>query len=137
MAGIRVGYLVANKKIIDDIKSIKPIYEINGINVKIIDFFLKNLNIMKKYVLEVNKSRKEMKKKLKKYNVEIFGDKSNTVMLKFLNITNAKPIYEKLLKSKFLTKPVKVDGNDNYLRVTLGSRLITSKFIQRLVTIIK
>ena len=35
---------------------------------------------MKKYVLEVNKSRKEMKKKLKKYNVEIFGDKSNTVV---------------------------------------------------------
>ncbi len=137
LAGIRVGYLVSNKKIINDIKSIKPIYEINGINVKIIDFFLKNLNIMKKYVSEVNKSRKIIKKKLKKHNVKIFGNKSNTVMLKFLEIKDAKPLYEKLLKNKFLTKPVKVDNNDNYLRVTLGSTAITSKFTNKLISLIK
>jgi histidinol-phosphate aminotransferase len=137
LAGIRAGYLVSNKKIIDDIKSIKPIYEINGINVKIIDYFLKNLDIMKRYVSEVSKSRKIIKEKLKKFNVETFGDKSNTVMLKFLKINDARPIHKKLLKSKFLTKPVMVDSNNNYLRVTLGSTKITSKFINTLISIVK
>ena len=58
-------------------------------------------------------------------------------MLKFLKIKDAKPLYEKLLKNKFLTKPVKVDNNDNYLRVTLGSTAITSKFTNKLISLIK
>lgn len=137
LAGIRVGYMVSNKKNIDNIKSLKPIYEINGINYKIIKFFIKNINIMKAYVKEISFSRELLKQKLNRLGVEVYGKYSNTVMLKFNFLTNARPIYEKLLKKKFLTKPVLVDGNSNYLRVTIGSRKITNLFIKELINITK
>ena len=41
LAGLRVGYCISNKKIIDLLKSIKPNYELNNINIKICKFLRK------------------------------------------------------------------------------------------------
>ena len=103
LAGLRVGYSISNKKNIDFMKSIKPIYEINSINIKIILFFIKNLKIMKNYVIEVNRSRKILMKFFKKFNINVFGKYSNTVLIEFPNEHLAekivKTIYQKIHSS--------------------------------------
>ena len=48
LAGLRIGYSIAHNKIIDYMRSIKPVYEINSLNIKILLFFLKKIYIMKK-----------------------------------------------------------------------------------------
>ena len=62
MAGMRVGYTISNKKIIGYMLSIKPIYEINAFNMKLVRLLLKNINVMKNYVKEVSKGRLLLKK---------------------------------------------------------------------------
>ena len=41
VAGMRIGYTISNKKIIGYMLSIKPIYEINALNMKLVRILIK------------------------------------------------------------------------------------------------
>lgn len=132
LAGLRVGYVVSNKDVIDLLKSIKPIYELNNVNLKICEYFLKNLKIMKDYVNEVNKSKKYIYKNLDKKKINIFGKLSNTFLIKFNNENDTKKIFDKLLKKKILVRIMNISGKKNYIRCTLGS-LRTTKILTEVI----
>ena len=83
MAGLRVGYCISNRKIIDLLKSIKPNYELNNINIKICKFLLKNTNIMKSYVREIKKSNMILVSNLKKLGLEVYNSNSNSILVNF------------------------------------------------------
>ena len=128
LAGLRIGYCMSNKKIIDCMQTIKPIYEINSINIKILLFFLKNIKIMKKYVKEVNKSRIYLYKFFKNSTIKVFGEHSNNVLIEFKNEKQARFISKKLYKNKFLITIIKINNKLNFARCTLGSLFVTKKF---------
>ena len=127
LAGLRIGYCISNKKIINYLKIIKPIYEINSINIKVLSYFLKNLYLMKNYVSEVNDSRKYLNKFFKNTRVEIYGKYSNCVLIKYINNKSTKNIYKTLLKNLFLINIIKIKKS-YYLRCTLGGISTTKKF---------
>ena len=131
LAGLRIGYSISNKKIIDSMKIIKPIYEINNINIKICNYFLKNINIMKKYVKDVSISRKYFHKQMKKIKIPSYGSFSNTVLIKFESENAMKKIFKNLYKKKVIVKP-SIFYNKFYLRCTLGS-LKPTKILIRLI----
>jgi len=137
LAGMRIGYTISNKKIIQFMMSIKPIYEINSLNIKLVAFFLKNLMIMKNYVKEVSKARLLFKNFLKKYNIEMIGKYSNTVLFKLRDNTQVKRMVSKLLKKKFIVRPMTIDDDDTFIRCTLGSVKIMKKFNKEFSIIIK
>jgi len=128
LAGLRIGYCMSNKKIIDCMRTIKPIYEINSINIKILLFFIKNTSIMKKYIKEVNKSKIYLHKFLKSLNIEVFGKYSNGVLIKFKNEKQTRLIFKKLYENKFLVKIIKIKNKMNFMRCTLGSLFLTKNF---------
>ena len=61
--------------------SIKPIYEINAFNMKLVRLLIKNINVMKNYVKEVLKED-YYSKFLASKNIEMIGKYSNTVLFK-------------------------------------------------------
>ena len=128
LAGLRIGYCLSNNKVIDCMKTIKPVYEINSINIKILSFFLDNIQIMKKYVQQINKSKKYIYKFFKNSHIEIFGKYSNSVLIKFKNTREASFISQKLYKKKFAVKIIKINNKSNFIRCTLGSVFISKKF---------
>ena len=128
LAGLRIGYCLSNEKIIDCMKTVKPIYEINSINIKILSYFLNNVFIMKRYVKEVNKSKHYLHKFFKNSKIKIFGKYSNSVLIKFKNNNETKFIFKKLYKKKFLVKILKINNKFNFMRCTLGSLFVTKKF---------
>ena len=132
LAGLRVGYCVANKKIINLLKSIKPIYELNNINLRICEYFLKNLNIMRKYVNEVSKSKKFIYQKLKSKKIQVFGKLSNTFLIKFENDQIAKKIFLQLMKKRILVRIMSISDKKNFIRCTLGS-LKTTKILTKVI----
>jgi len=136
LAGLRIGYSVADKKLIGYMKSIKPIYEINSFNIKIINFFLDNIKIMKKNVALINRSRKHLFDELKKMNIRSLGKYSNTVMVELKNDKLAKEIQNKLFNKKFIIRQMQVGKNKNYIRITLGSPKVVKKFMFYLKKII-
>ena len=123
LAGLRVGYTISDEQNINYLKSIKPIYEINSINIKIILFFLKNINVMKKYVQEVNGSRKILVDFFRKLNCKVYGKYSNTVLIEFPNIKLAETVSRKLYKKKFIVRFLKLDQK-GFLRLTLSGKKI-------------
>ena len=137
MAGMRVGYTISNKKIIGYMLSIKPIYEINAFNMKLVRLLIKNINIMKNYVREVEKGRGLLKKFLKSKNIEMIGKYSNTVLFKLENKRKVDKVIKYLFSNKFIVRPMQIDNDDRYIRATLGSSKIMKKFVNKLNTALR
>jgi histidinol-phosphate aminotransferase len=135
LAGLRIGYAVSNSEVINFLKVLKPIYEINNINLKICKFFIENVSIMKKYTKEVSKSRKLFFIEMKKKKLEIYGKYSNTVLLKLKNVHELENTFEHLYKNKILVK--KSNFNKQfYLRCTLGDVNSTKILIRKIKEVI-
>ena len=132
MAGMRVGYTISNKKIIGYMLSIKPIYEINAFNMKLVRLLIKNINVMKNYVKEVSRGRLLLKKFLEKKNIEMIGKYSNTVLFKLQNKKKVDKVIKYLFKNKFIVRPMVIDNDDRYIRATIGGTKIMKKFINKL-----
>jgi len=131
LAGMRIGYTMSNSEIIKYMMSIKPIYEINSVNIKIVQFFIKNLKIMKDYVKDVSKSRNFFRKFLKTYKIEMIGEYSNTVLFKLRSKDHVNKVIKYLYKNKFIIRPMTIDGDDSYIRATLGGLKIMKKFTKK------
>ena len=129
LAGLRAGYLISNKKIMREIYKYKPMYEINSIACKIIEKFLKNFSIERKYISETNAGKKYFQKELKKIKVQYLKTYANFI---HINLKNKKNFIEKKLKSKkILTrKGPGVKGFNNFLRITLGPENQMKKVIK-------
>lgn len=128
LAGLRVGYTISNKENIEKLQTLKPIYEINNLNIIIVDYFLNNLSIMHNYTLEVKKSRKFLENRLKKYgSIKLLGKYSNTVLVKLNTKQQMEKIFKTLKKKGILVKKGSLNSDIFYLRITLGSIKITRK----------
>ena len=132
LAGMRIGYTISNKKIIGLMLSIKPIYEINAFNMKLIRLMLKNIKIMKNYVKEVHKGRMILKIFLNSLNIEMIGKYSNTVLFKLESKNKVDKVIKYLFKNKFIVRPMTIDKDDRFIRTTIGSSKIMKKFIAKL-----
>lgn len=132
LAGARIGYTVANKKLISLLQSIKPIYEVNGVNTRIIEFFLKNINIMLHHVDQISKSRVFFEKFLKSFNIEMIGKYSNTVLFKLDTKYQVNLMIKKLYQKKYIVRPMTIDGDERYIRCTLGHIKTMKHFIKNM-----
>jgi histidinol-phosphate aminotransferase len=54
--GLRFGYCLANKSIIDKLRTIKPLYEMNSISVKYLNYILHNPQVLDDHLIEMGKT---------------------------------------------------------------------------------
>lgn len=132
VAGMRIGYTMSNSKIIGLMLSIKPIYEINAFNMKLVRHLIKNIKVMKQYVKEIHKGRFLLNKFLISKNIKMIGKYSNTVLFKLDNKKKVDEVIKYLFKNKFIVRPMTIDNDDRYIRATLGSSVIMRKFNKKL-----
>ena len=132
MAGMRVGYTISNDKIIGYMMSVKPIYEINAFNIKLVRLLINRLSVMKSYVREVSKGRLMLEKFLKQKNIKMYGKYSNTVLFRLKSKNSVTKVVKYLYDRKFIVRPMKIDNNDSYIRVTIGGNAVMKKFIKSL-----
>lgn len=119
LAGLRVGFLAANKKIIKEIYKYKPMYEINSAATKAVLFFQKNKRIVKQYLKDTQKGKSFFEKKCTEMKIKYLKTFANFIHIKLGK--KKKKIERQLYKSKILTrKGPGVKGLEDYLRVTLG-----------------
>ena len=107
--------------------SIKPIYEINAFNIKLIRLLINNPNEMKNTQIQLKKSSK-LKIYLEKIGINVW-QYSNTVLFRLKNL-QVKKVIKYLYKRKFIIRPMVIDGDNRFLRVTIGSDKIMAKFIK-------
>jgi len=123
LPSIRIGLLIGNKNRINDLYKVKLVHEITGVAAKIGIFFLDNLNIVTKYVSDVNKGKEILYTRLKEIGFIVFESKANFIFFKPpknidpINIINFLEKQKILINGPFIKYPF-----DNHLRITVGDK---------------
>ena len=135
LAGARIGYLVSNRKNVTNLMKVKPYADINILGIKSAEVALDNLEILKKNVLETNKSKEILKKFCKRKNLKFINTETNFAHVKFRNFIECKKNFLFLKSKKFI---VRINGRGlpatikNCLRFSLGPVDKTLKLVSLL-----
>lgn len=127
LAGIRLSYILSNKKNIDLINKVRPPHDVSSLSIKIAKSFF-NSQIEKKYLSEIQKSINFIIKFCKLKNLRISLKGGNFFHI-FFDTDTIKKVSSFLKKKNILVKssfakdygaPYK--GYSNSIRVTIGSK---------------
>ncbi|PIU21370.1 MAG: histidinol-phosphate transaminase [Candidatus Diapherotrites archaeon CG08_land_8_20_14_0_20_34_12] len=121
LAGLRIGYMIANKEIAQQINKAKSPYSVNLIAVKSAFLALGDLGYVKSYAKEINKNKKLLGKFLEKRKVKYYKSSANFILVNFgLSKTFVK---NKLLEKNILVRDVSSNPLlENCLRITIGTK---------------
>ena len=118
LAPHRIGFLIGNKVSLKKYKNFQTPYQLSIFSGKLLDFFMKNTDLIKKYQSEVVNSRDIIENKLRKKGYLINNPRSN-----FINILLSKKekdrVIKKSKKMKFIFKVSKI-SEEFFIRITFG-----------------
>ena len=127
LAGLRLGYLVSNNKILKIINKVRNSKDINSIAQVSAISSLKNIQYIKDYCKEVTIAREYFINELRSLGYEVADSRANFVLVK---VTNSKKFVEHLSSKKVLIR----DRNNlinlkNCVRITIGNFAQMSRVI--------
>lgn len=131
LAGLRIGYIVAHHYLASLLYKFRPMYEVNGISLHFAEEILKHWDEVEAYIIDVQRGRDALKEGLAALKYPYIDTYTNFIHIDFCNRKDK--ILKQLHQDKFLVRgglPIK--GFENYLRITLGSQDVMSKFISSL-----
>lgn len=121
LAGIRAGYCIADKSIIDYLFKIKSPYNLNKMTSDIILSALDNIEKKNYFIEQINQQKELLINQLKKnkYVDKIFPSDANFVLVKF---KNGKYLYDELVKKGIILRDRSGQLNlQNCIRITIGN----------------
>ena len=136
LAGCRVGFLATNNNLAQKLYNLRPMYEINSIGVLAAQEILKNLKVVKKYVNEQIQAKNYFLSKLKKRKIKYLDSYANFIYVDFKN-------KKKFAEKYFLSKNILIKGSlgikryENFLRISLGPKLMMNKVLKIILKINK
>lgn len=120
LAGIRVGYAIANERVIEYLDKVKEPYNINRISSALAVKALKNKNMMEKLRNIALVERKKMEKAYSDLGFEVFPTEANFILVKFKDSSRiAKDIAkeDELIIRDFGNRP----GVEDCVRITVDT----------------
>jgi len=130
LAGLRLGYFIANKKFTDIFMSVLQYpYPLSTITIESGISALEKLNLMQNAVENIKTERKRIIENLRKYDAfDVFDSKANFVL--FDAHGSYKRIYSALAEQGISIRKLGEIGNhDGCLRVSIGTKEMNSKFL--------
>ncbi len=139
MAGARLGFGVANEKIIKDLNAIK--YSTNPYNVNRMSAILGAYSIdderyYEKCIQKVIFARNYAKEELDKLGFELTDSKANFLFAKHPKISG-ETLYEKLKENGVLVRHFNKERIKDYVRITVGTKKQMAILIQKIKEIIQ
>lgn len=128
LAGIRVGYVVASKKIIESIFAVKSPYNVNSLTQTAALKILEHIEEVKERVELIKNERERMYNQLNLVkNIMVYPSKANFLLMKS---SDSGQISEKLKKKNIKIRYFENHGLKNFIRVSIGSREENDKFLE-------
>ncbi len=135
LAGLRVGYMVADSEIIDEVMKVKQPYNLNTFSQLAARVVLKNREFFQEQIKKIVKERGRMAKALGELDgIEVFPSEANFIL--FRPIKPAKQVWEELLAKGISIRIVSGFEVFNCLRVTVGNPRENAAFLTGLKEII-
>ena len=121
LAGLRIGMMIANEKLIAQLSKVKLPYNLNIFSLITLDVIFDNMKTINKHVEMILQEKKLLKKKLSDFKeLTIIPSATNFFLIK---VKNSKWLYEQLLKFGILVRDVSsYPMLDNCLRISVGSK---------------
>ena len=105
LAGIRIGFMMAQANLITKVSEQKQIFNVNKIAVSGAIAALEDIKYYKKLWREFNEEKSKQIKKLEKLGITIVGKESNFLLIDFKTEEKSKYVYEMLLKNNIKIFP--------------------------------
>ncbi len=138
LAGIRLGYLLSNKKNISYVSKLRTGYECNSLSSEVAIFFIKNLKIIKDYVKEIKIGSDYLKRELKKLSITFDGGSyGNFIFIDMKSVNKTYKIINYLRKKNIYVRGGWPSPFDRGFSLTLSSKKIMKKFIKEFNKAIK
>lgn len=129
LAGLRLGYLVSNKNIINDLLKVKSPFNVNSITQDIGCLFLDYKDYMVERTEMILKEREWLIQSLKSINdIKIFDTSANFIMIK---VKDAQNISDKLREAGIAIRNFNnYQGIKDCIRITVGTREENNRLIE-------
>jgi len=132
LAGIRLGYMSAAPKLLEQFDKVRPPYNINVLTQTAAEFALDHLEVLNQQAAALRAARTDLMAALAAMpGVEVFPSAANFILIR---VPNADDAYAKLLSHKVLIKNMsKMDTvMANCLRVTVSTPEENAAFLDAL-----
>ncbi|RLI43270.1 hypothetical protein DRO69_09445 [Candidatus Bathyarchaeota archaeon] len=129
-AGIRLGYLVASKKLMEILRKCQQPYPVTGFSLKYASLLLDEVDYFKELWKQIKETRKWFYEELKKFkNIHVFPSQTNFVS--FGSFIDGMKLYEEFAKKGYLIRVFSnVMGFKTLTRVTIAPKNILEGFIR-------
>lgn len=120
LAGLRIGYMITNDKIINQIMKVKMVYNINSLSQKIALILLNHKDQMMGYIQQILRERERLIKGLDRIDyIKHFRSDANFILFRVKS--DAEMIFGRLLDNGILIRNLNESGLlKNCLRITIG-----------------
>ncbi len=133
-AGIRLGYLLGSKELLDFIGRVRLPYNINSYTQKIAEFYFKRNDLVKKQISGIIEERERISGILKTLNVFTLPSRANFITFKI----EKSGFYDYLLDHGVLIKDLSRSfGMKGFYRVTVGKKEENDYFLKLLKNFIE
>ncbi|MDA3798267.1 MAG: histidinol-phosphate transaminase [Kiritimatiellae bacterium] len=136
LAGIRLGYMLGNEKLISAMIAIKDSYNVNALTQELGYLAFKNIDYMKANVEKIKATRAVLSQELSQLGFEVCKSETNFVWTKSLKVP-AKKLYEQLKAKGIFVRYFNDDLIKDYLRITVGTPEEIQRFLEELRVLLK
>lgn len=132
LAGARIGYMVANRKIADlFVNTIQYPYPMSSLSLKTASIALSKLNYVRSIIKQVRKERERVYDSINALGLTAFRSDANFVL--FEVGSRYKTVYRKLIRRGVLVRDIgNIGVHKGCLRVSIGTKFMNNQFLQAL-----
>jgi len=128
LAGLRIGYGIASKDIIDCLNKAREPFNVNSIAQAAALAALNDKKYMKSIIKRVDKGKAFLYKEFERLGMQYIPSVTNFIVI---NIgKKAKKVYSKLLKKGIITREMSPWKLSSFIRITVGTMKENRKFIK-------
>jgi histidinol-phosphate aminotransferase len=128
LAGLRIGFAIAQKPLIDGMMKVKDSYNLNLLSQVAAAAAIDNIDYFTENVKKVVAERERLSSMLSEIGWKVFPSEANFILVEPKGV-EARAVYEGLLGMKILVRFFDKPGLDGYLRITIGKREQSDKLV--------
>lgn len=135
LAGLRVGYAVADKKIIDILNRIREPFNVNSLAQAAAIACLKDQKYYRSISKKIEQQRQFLYKNLMSLKSEFVRTYTNFILIKVNK--NSSSVVKQLMKEGIIVRDMAAWGLNTFIRVTIGTAQENQRFIKTLKKVMK
>lgn len=138
LAGLRIGYCIANESLIEALDRVKfsyNSYTMNMLTIKLGAESVRDVDYFNKTIEKIVKTREWAKKELEQLGFTCLDSKTNFLFATHKSVP-AKEIFDKLQERNIYVRHFNKERIDNYLRISIGTDVQMQELVDALKEII-